>query len=203
MQEVAMLCWDRPNANKFNVIKQVEGKEAAQVYFRMMQGKRLDDKDVEPLVFSAGKIESGVWPDFADLTAGLTLYSPKLVKLLCDVCDDHEDVYQFFEPRWERRPVGTPDYKICNLLDLRRDAYIEDKVMLTPDDPEVPQGRVSFVDKEKVQGASLLIRHGVSSTASVGCFSRSGCWTNRRVNEPVKRRFHRINGRYWVVTFFG
>jgi hypothetical protein len=158
MNEVAMLCWDRPNASKFNLIEQVGGPEAAQVYFHLMQGKRLTESDVAPLLFSSEEVSDGLWPDFADLTAGLCLFSSSLIEILCEVCDIPDEVYQFFEPRWMSKPDGAPDYKICNLLDLRRDAYIEDKVMLTPDDPEVSQGRVSFVDKSKVEGAKHLIR---------------------------------------------
>ena len=41
---------------------------------------------------------------------------------------------------------------------MRREAFIEDKVMLTPDDPEVAHGRVSIVDKSKVEGVTHLMR---------------------------------------------
>ncbi len=158
MPEVAMLCWDRPNANKFHTIEQVGDAEAAQVYFRLMQGKRLTEADIEPLLFSAEVVATGVWPDFVDLTAGLYLFSPKLVETLTASCNSPGDVYQFFEPRWLIKPDGIPDYKICNLLDLRKEAFVGDKVMLTPDDPEVSQGRVSIVDQSKVAGAKHLIR---------------------------------------------
>ena len=158
MTEVAMLCWDRPNANKYHLVEQVGGVEAAHVYAHLMEGKRLTEPDVAALSFSGTEISNGVWPDFADLMAGLCLFSPRLIEILCDACDNPDDVYQFFEPQWMSKPDGTPDYKICNLLDVRLDAYAGDKVMLTPDDPEVPHGRVSFVDKAKVQGSKHLIR---------------------------------------------
>jgi hypothetical protein len=158
MSEVAMLCWDRPNENKFHIVEQAGGPEAAQVYFHLMQGKRLTEADLEPLVFSGKEVSGGVWPDFVDLTAGLYLHSPKLVETLTASCESSDEAYQFFKPRWNSKPNGLPNYKICNLLDLRRDAFIEDKVMLTPDDPEASQGRVSIVDKAKVDGAKNLIR---------------------------------------------
>lgn len=188
MHEVAMLCWDRPNANSFNVVEQVGGADAAQVYFQLMQGKRLSTDDVSPLIFSAEEIEGGVWPDFADLSAGLALYSPELVNLLRESCDAPDDVYQFFEPRWMDKPAGLPDYKICNLLDLRRDALIEEKVVLTPDDPEVSQGRVAFVDKLQVEGCTQLVRLKASRVIAVQpllekllAMNPKGMWFRNRV----------------------
>lgn len=158
MLEAAMLCWDRPNANTFNTVEQIGEAGAAQVYFHLMQGKRLIESDVESLVFSGEEISGGVWPDYVDLTAGLCLYSPKLVETLTSFCDSPDDVYQFFEPNWMSKPDSSPNYKICNLLDLRRDAFVGDRVMLTPEDPEVLQGRVSIVKKAEVEGAKHLMR---------------------------------------------
>ena len=112
MLEVALLAWDRANAGSFNIIEQIGGAEAAQVYFHLMKGKHLAESDVAPLLFSAEEVQGGVWPDLVDLTAGLSLHSPALRNALCDACENQEDVYQFFEPRWQGKPEGAPAYKI-------------------------------------------------------------------------------------------